>query len=106
MRLQGKVAVITAAGSGIGRASALAFAAEGSRVMVADIDAAGGQETVALVKTAGGEASFIQTDVTRTDDLSRMIKVTVETYGRLDILYNHAGMPGPIGDEDFDENRL
>jgi len=103
MRLEDRVAVITGAGSGMGRASAQLFAKEGAKVVVADIDPAGGQETVELIKDAGGEATFVQVDVSKVSDLERMIKTAVETYGKLDILYNHAGIPGPGGIEEVDE---
>ena len=105
MRLQNKVAVISGAGSGIGRATALRFAAEGSRVMVADISSSNGQETTKLIKASGGEASFIQTDVSIVANLERMVRATIETYERLDVLFNHAGMAGPGGNEEFDEKQ-
>lgn len=103
MRLQGKVALITASGSGMGQATALLFASEGSKVVVADNDISKGQETVDLIKKAGGEASFVQTDVTKLTDLKRMVELTVETYGKLNILFNHAGMMGPVGIEGVSE---
>jgi NAD(P)-dependent dehydrogenase (short-subunit alcohol dehydrogenase family) len=101
-RLEGKVAVITAAGSGMGRASARLMAGEGAKVVVADINPAGGQETVDLIKKAGGTAMFVPVDVANVADLQKMIAVTVETYGQLNILYNHAGTPGPAGIEGVD----
>ncbi|RLC94887.1 MAG: short-chain dehydrogenase [Chloroflexi bacterium] len=100
-RLDGKVALITGAASGIGRATAVLFAREGARVMVADIDVAGCQNTVAMIEAAGGEARFVQADVTRANDAKRMVQVTVDIYGKLDILYNNAGIIGdtlPTGD--------
>lgn len=99
MRLEGKVAVITASGSGMGRASARLMAQEGAKVVVADLNPAAGKETVKLIKDAGGEATFVQVDVSRVTDLQRMIKTAVDTYGKLDVLYNHAGTPGPAGIE-------
>jgi NAD(P)-dependent dehydrogenase (short-subunit alcohol dehydrogenase family) len=90
MRLAGKVAIITGAASGIGRATAMRFAQEGARVVVADINAAGGQETAELVKSQGGEAAFIATDIGRETDLEQMIAFAVNTYGGLDILHNNA----------------
>jgi NAD(P)-dependent dehydrogenase (short-subunit alcohol dehydrogenase family) len=93
-RLKDKVAIITAAGSGMGRASALLFAQEGAKVVVSDIDRSRGQETVKHIKEAGGEATFVQADVSKVLDMERMVKASVDTYGKLNILYNHAGMPG------------
>jgi len=93
-KLDGKVALITGAASGIGRASALLFAKEGAKVAVADYVPAGGQETVKLIKEAGGEAIFIEADVSKAADAERMVKTTVDTYGRIDILFNNAGIMG------------
>jgi NAD(P)-dependent dehydrogenase (short-subunit alcohol dehydrogenase family) len=93
-RLEGKVALITGAGSGIGRASALAFAREGAKVMVADIIVAGGEETVQLIKNAGGEAAFIKVDVSQAAEVAAMVNKVVETYGRLDCAFNNAGVEG------------
>lgn len=95
MKLRDKVAIITAAGSGSGRAGAVLFATEGAKVVVADIDAKGGQETVKLVAEAGGEAIFVPVDCGRVADMRKLIDVAVQTYGRLNILWNHAGIPGP-----------
>ncbi len=93
MRLVNKVAVITGAGSGIGRASACLFAKEGAKVSVVDINIAGGQETVELIRRGGGVAQFIRADVTKASDVEQMIKATVSAYTRLDILFNNAGVP-------------
>jgi 3-oxoacyl-[acyl-carrier protein] reductase len=92
MRLLNKVALITGAGSGMGRASALLFSREGAKVSVADIDEKGGRQTVELVKAEGGDAAFIQTDVSKPEDVDRMVKKTVEHFGTLDILFNNAGI--------------
>src|SRR5919202_336236 len=100
-RLVGKVALVTGAGSGIGRASACAFAAEGARVVVADVDAASGAETVRQIEGAGGEALFVQADVTRAADVEALVDRAVATYGRLDCAHNNAGIYGalaPIAD--------
>jgi len=92
MRLEGKVAVITGAGGGIGRASALRFAAEGAAVVAADIDATSNGETVRLVAAAGGRAAAIAVDVTESADVAAMINVAEQRFGRLDILFNNAGV--------------
>jgi NAD(P)-dependent dehydrogenase (short-subunit alcohol dehydrogenase family) len=90
-RLEGKVAFITGAGSGIGRAAAKLFSAEGARVAVADIDAAAGRETVRQINEAGHQAIFVETDVTDEASVKAAIARTVATYGKLDVLYNNAG---------------
>jgi NAD(P)-dependent dehydrogenase (short-subunit alcohol dehydrogenase family) len=90
MRLKDRVAIITGAAGGIGRATALRFAQEGAKVVVADINHEGGEETVQQVKAAGGEAAFIPTDVSQEADLQALIDFTVKTYGGLDILHNNA----------------
>ncbi|HXG41079.1 MAG TPA: glucose 1-dehydrogenase [Candidatus Limnocylindrales bacterium] len=92
MRLQDKVAIITGAGSGMGRVAARMFAAEGARVVVAEFDPGAGQETVALVREAGGEATFVRTDVSVEADAKAMVDRAIEAYGRLDVLYNNAGI--------------
>jgi len=93
-KLDGKVALITGAASGIGRASALLFAEEGAKVAVADYVPAQGQETVKMIEEAGGEAIFIEADVSKAADVEKMVKTTVDTYGRIDILFNNAGIMG------------
>lgn len=95
MKLDGKVAIITGAGSGIGRATAILFAREGARVIVADWVAAAGEETVAEIKANRGEASFVQVDVSKAAEVEEMVRLTVEMYGRLDILFNNAGLTLP-----------
>ena len=92
MRLQGKVSIITGGGSGMGRTAALMFAAEGARVVVADYADAAGAETVRLVQDAGGEATFIRTDISCEPDARAMVDHAVATYGRVDTLYNNAGI--------------
>lgn len=93
MRFKDRVAVITGAASGIGRATALAFAAEGARVVVADINEAGGLETVRAVKDRGGEAVFVRADVSREEDAEGMVRAALNTYGQLDVMFNNAGIP-------------
>jgi len=93
-KLNGKVALITGAGSGIGRATALLFAREGARVAVADRVPAGGQETVKLIGDAAGEAIFIEADVSREAAVQETVKTTVGKYGRIDVLHNNAGIQG------------
>jgi NAD(P)-dependent dehydrogenase (short-subunit alcohol dehydrogenase family) len=90
--VEGKVALITGAGSGIGRATARVFAREGARVVVADVNVEGGRETVDLIEQDGGDASFVRADMTSTTDVQSMIRRTVETYGRLDCAFNNAGI--------------
>ena len=103
-QLDGKVALITGAGSGIGRASALAFAREGAKVAVADIVVDGGGETVRMVKEARGEAFFIKVDVSNAADVEGMVNKVVETYGRIDCAYNNAGIEGVIAStEEYSE---
>ncbi len=93
VELEGKVAVVTGAASGIGRASALAFAAAGCSVVVADIDEAGGEETVALVHDqASAPAMFVRTDVTEPRSLEAMFAAAVEAFGGVDVVHNNAGL--------------
>jgi NAD(P)-dependent dehydrogenase (short-subunit alcohol dehydrogenase family) len=94
--LEGNVAVVTGAAMGIGRASAEVFAREGARVVVADIDVDGGHETVARIEAAGGEASFIRTDVSDRAEVWAMVQHAVDTYGGLDCAHNNAGIAAPL----------
>ena len=94
MMLDGRVAVVTGAASGIGRSSALAFANKGARVVVADVLDELGRETVDLIEAAGGEAIFVPADVSRRGDVEGLVKAAVETYGRLDCAHNNAGIEG------------
>jgi NAD(P)-dependent dehydrogenase (short-subunit alcohol dehydrogenase family) len=95
-KLYGKTALITGAGSGIGRATALVFAREGACVAVADCVPEGGQETVEMIRDAGGQSTFIKADVSKVTDVQRMVSTTVKGYGRIDILFNNAGIQGPV----------
>ena len=92
MRLSDKVSIITGGGSGMGRTAALMFAAEGAKVVVADFSAEGGAETVRLVRDAGGEATFVRTDIASEADAKAMVDHAIATYGRVDTLYNNAGI--------------
>lgn len=93
-KLQGKVALVTGGSSGIGRASALAFSAEGAKVVVADVDIEGGEEMVRMIKEAGGDSIFVRTDVSKASEVEAMVNETVDTYGQLDCALNNAGVEG------------
>lgn len=92
--LEGKIALITGGGSGIGRSTALAFAREGAKVAVADVQVEGGRKTLQMIKEAGGEGIFIKTDISQAGEVESLIKKIVETYGRLDCAFNNAGIEG------------
>ena len=92
MRLKDKVAIVTGAGMGIGRAIAETFAREGAHIVVADLDEEAGLETVERIGTESGESGFVRTDVAQIEDAQRMVDLTLETYGRLDVLVNSAGI--------------
>jgi NAD(P)-dependent dehydrogenase (short-subunit alcohol dehydrogenase family) len=95
-RLDGKVAFITGAGSGIGQATATLFAREGAKVVVSDISAEGGEKTVEMIKADGNEAMFVKTDVTQSSEVEGAINMAVNAYGRLDCAFNNAG--GNVGE--------
>jgi len=90
--LDGKVALVTGAASGIGRATALTFAREGARLIIADTNEDGGQQTVHMITENGGNATFVRVDVTQATDVEAMIGKAVATYGRLDCAHNNAGI--------------
>jgi 3-hydroxybutyrate dehydrogenase len=90
--LDGKVALVTGGASGIGRATALTFAREGAKLIIADMNEDGGQQTVHMITENGGDATFVQVDVTSATEVEEMISKTVETYGRLDCAHNNAGV--------------
>ena len=92
VRLKDKVAIITGAASGIGKATAKLFAEHGAKVVVADIDKDGGSQIVTQIQNGGNEAIFVETDVTLKVNTEKMVAQTVETYGKLDILFNNAGI--------------
>jgi NAD(P)-dependent dehydrogenase (short-subunit alcohol dehydrogenase family) len=90
----GKVALITGAANGIGRATALAFAKSGARVVVVDRDAAGGEATAGIIRQQGGEAIFVAADVTKSEDVEAYVKAALDAYGRIDCFHNNAGIEG------------
>jgi len=92
MRLENKVAIITGAGSGIGRMTALLFAKEGANVVVADVNEKGGMEVVSEIKKNGSDAFFAKLDVTRREQSKQMVQDALEKFGRIDILINNAGI--------------
>jgi len=92
MRLDGKVALITGAGSGMGRAAAELFAREGARVVVSDVVEDAGVDTVGAITAAGGDATFVQADVSQWSDCEHMVLAATDTYGALHVLYNNAGV--------------
>ena len=93
--MTGKVVVITGGASGIGRATALAFARQGTKVIIGDVDLAGAKDTVTSIKDKGGEADCLQVDVTRPFDVEAMVRKAVNQYGGLDFAFNNAGLVGP-----------
>ncbi len=92
--LDGRVALVTGAGSGIGRAASLAFAREGAKVVVSDVNVSGGEETVARIRVGGGEAVFIRADVSVASEVESLVERTVETYGKLSCAHNNAAVEG------------
>jgi NAD(P)-dependent dehydrogenase (short-subunit alcohol dehydrogenase family) len=108
MLLEGKNAIITGSGSGVGRASALRFAQEGARVVCADLNLEGAKETVQLIEENGGTSVVIGTDVSKEEEVIAAIETAVEQFGRLDIMFNNVGIPTPrlgmsFTDHSFDD---
>src|SRR5215813_9335161 len=93
-RVEGKVALVTEGASGIGRATALTFAREGAKLVIADMNDEGGHQTVHMITEQGGEAIFVRTDVSQAVEVQALITKTVERYGRLDCAHNNAGISG------------
>jgi NAD(P)-dependent dehydrogenase (short-subunit alcohol dehydrogenase family) len=104
MRLTGKIGIVTAAASGMGRAGALRFAAEGAQVAVVDVDAAGVKRVVAEITEAGGMSHGIIADLTKDEDSRRIVRDTVARFKGLDFVWNHVGHPGPAAVEGIDIN--
>lgn len=94
--LEDRVALVTGGSSGIGRACARAFAAEGATIIVGDVSVEDGEETARLIERAGGRATFIRVDVTKASDVAALVRRAVETYGRLDCAHNNAGISGTV----------
>ena len=95
--LQDKIALVTGAGSGIGRASSLVLAREGAKVVVSDVNAQGAEATLSIIKDQGGDGIFIHADVSKTADVEALVAGVVSAYGRLDCAYNNAGIEGYMG---------
>jgi NAD(P)-dependent dehydrogenase (short-subunit alcohol dehydrogenase family) len=104
--LEDKVVMVTGGGSGIGRSTAMAFVEEGAKVVVADVMAEAGEETVQMIKRAGGEAVFVKTDVSRANEVEAAVQKAVDEFGRLDCAFNNAGIDGELGplQEQSEEN--
>jgi NAD(P)-dependent dehydrogenase (short-subunit alcohol dehydrogenase family) len=108
-RLANKVALVTGASSGIGRATSIAFACEGAKVVLASRSEENSLETLRMVEAVGGEGIFVKTDVTVAKDVENLVQKTLETYGQLDCAFNNAGMGGPAGplfqleEQDFEQ---
>jgi NAD(P)-dependent dehydrogenase (short-subunit alcohol dehydrogenase family) len=106
--LEGKVGLVTGAGRGLGRACCEVATREGAKVVVADIDTQGGEETVRIIKAANGDASFVGADVSQAKDVQAIVRHALETYGRLDFAVNNAMIPPPflpladLSEEDWD----
>ncbi len=95
-RFTNKVALVTGGASGIGRATAIAFAREGASVVLSDIDAERGEKVIGEIRQAGGKGVFVRADVSKSEDVQRLVQGTVKTYGRLDACFNNAGISGPM----------
>jgi NAD(P)-dependent dehydrogenase (short-subunit alcohol dehydrogenase family) len=96
MKLANRVALVTGAASGIGRATALTLASEGAKVVVSDINLRGGEDTLELIRQMGGEAVFVRSDVAASVEVAALVDKTIETYGQLDCAVNNAGVGGDM----------
>jgi NAD(P)-dependent dehydrogenase (short-subunit alcohol dehydrogenase family) len=96
-QLAGKITLVTGGGSGIGKATSLAFAREDAKVVVADVNVAGGEETVRLIQDTGGDATFVSADVAQASQVEAMVQEAMRVYGRLDCAFNNAGVSGVRG---------
>jgi NAD(P)-dependent dehydrogenase (short-subunit alcohol dehydrogenase family) len=104
MEFAGKVALITGGGGGIGRATAIGFAGRGAKVVVVDIDPTAGEASAELVRQRGGDARFVQADVTKSSDVQNYVKATLEAYGAIDCFFNNAGIEGRAAPtQEYDE---
>ena len=92
MRFEGKIALVTGGGTGIGRATAIRFAQEGAKVVVCDVNGETGQETINQITSAGGNATFQQCDVSKSADVEKLVQYTIDTHGQIDALFNNAGI--------------
>lgn len=107
MRLKGKVAIVTGGGSGIGEATALTFAKEGARITVADVADSAGNNTVEQIRASGGDGIYVHADVTSASEIQGVVRETIGNYGKLDVLFNNAGIAMRLGvaelpEEDWD----
>lgn len=109
MRLENKVAIITGGGTGIGKETALLFAKEGAKVVITDINQESGSQAVKDIQTNGGEALFVQHDVSKEEDWKMVAEETIKTFGKVDVLFNNAGIYiiKPVAEIELEEwNRL
>lgn len=104
MEFKNKVALVTGGGNGIGRATTLGFAGRGAKVVIVDRDTTGGEATAGIVRQKGGEALFVQADVTDAQSVQAYVKKAVDAYGRIDCFHNNAGIEGKVANiADYDE---
>jgi NAD(P)-dependent dehydrogenase (short-subunit alcohol dehydrogenase family) len=104
MDFKGKVALITGAGNGIGRAAAIGFAQNGAKIVVVDRDEAGGEATVGVIRQQGGDARFVAADVTKSADVQAYVKAALDAYGTIDCFFNNAGIEGKVASiAEYDE---
>jgi NAD(P)-dependent dehydrogenase (short-subunit alcohol dehydrogenase family) len=104
MDFKGKVALITGAGGGIGRASALAFARNGAKVVAVDVDTSAGEDTIAQVRAVGGDGRFVGADVARSGEVQAYVQATLDAFGRIDCFFNNAGIEGKVAPtQEYDE---